>query len=91
MTVFISDLMDTSPEISTHIFDAFLIDGEMVIYTLFIKFIENLQDEILSRYDEDLNRFMKSQMPRECLKKVAMHELLDFYTSVESEQCKCNA
>ena len=60
MTVFISDLMDHTPEIATHIFDAFLIDGEKVIYTLFINFIENLEDEILKRYDEDLNRFMKS-------------------------------
>ena len=42
MTVFISDLMDGSPEIATHIFDVFLIDGEMVIYTMFIKFIETL-------------------------------------------------
>lgn len=70
MTIFISDLMDTSPEIATHIFDAFLIDGEMVIYLLFIKFIDNLQEEILERYDEDLNIFMKKEMPRECLKKV---------------------
>jgi hypothetical protein len=62
--------MDTSPEIATHIFDAFLIDGEMVIYLLFIKFIDNLQEEILERYDEDLNIFMKKEMPRECLKKV---------------------
>ena len=91
MTVFISDLMDHTPEIATHIFDAFLIDGERVIYTLFIKFIENLEDEILKRNDEDLNRFMKSEMPGECLKKVQMHELLDFYTCVESEQSKCNA
>ena len=91
MTIFISDLMDTSPQIATHIFDAFLIDGEMVIYTLFIKFIENLQDEILSRTDEDLNKFMKSEMPGECLKKVKMHELLDFYTCIESEQSNCKA
>ena len=83
--------MDDSPQIATHIFDAFLIDGERVIYTLFIKFIENLQDEILKRHDEDLNRFMKSEMPGACLKKVQMHELLDFYTCVESEQSKCNA
>ena len=88
MSIFISDLMETSPEIATHIFDAFLIDGEMVIYTLFIKFIENLQDEILSRFDEDLYRYMKYKMPGECLKKVAMHELLDFHTSLESEQSK---
>lgn len=42
MTIFIVDLMDDSPAIATHIFDAFLIDGERVIYTLFIKFIEEL-------------------------------------------------
>ena len=47
MTIFISDLMDSSPEIATHIFDAFLIDGEKVIFILFIKFIKNLEDEIL--------------------------------------------
>ena len=83
--------MDTSPEIATHIFDAFLIDGERVIYILFINFITNLESEILSLSDEHLNRFMKNEMPKACLKKKKMHELLDFYTQVESEQSKCNA
>ncbi len=59
MTIFIVDLMDDNPEIATHIFDIFLVDGEIIIYKLFIKFIENNHDEILSLRDEKLTKFLK--------------------------------
>jgi hypothetical protein len=41
ISIFISDLYEESPEIATHIFDVFLLEGEIVICTLFIKFIEH--------------------------------------------------
>lgn len=73
MTIFIVDLMDHHPHIATHIFDIFLIEGEMLIYTLFIKFIENLHDEILTKRDEHLSIYLKNKLPVECLKKVEMY------------------
>jgi len=73
MTIFIVDLMDHHPHIATHIFDIFLIDGEMFVYTLFIKFIEKLHDEILTKRDEQLSIFLKNRLPVECLNKMEMH------------------
>ena len=37
--MFVADLQTVNPEIATHIFDVFLIDGEKVIFTLITKFI----------------------------------------------------
>jgi hypothetical protein len=47
ISVFIGDLQDASPKIASHIFDCFLAEGEIVMCTLFIKFIEHSQEEIL--------------------------------------------
>ena len=79
MTIFIVDLMDQHPQIATHIFDIFLIDGEIMIYTLFMKFIENLHDEILTKKDEQLSIYLKNKLPVECLKKVEMYQLFDTF------------
>lgn len=43
MTMFIANLQDSSPDIATHIFDVFLLDGEKVIFTLLMKLI-NLKE-----------------------------------------------
>ena len=40
ITTFISDLQDHTPNIATHIFDCFLIDGEKVVFTLLMKFMQ---------------------------------------------------
>jgi hypothetical protein len=39
MTIFVANLQDSNPEVASHIFDVFLIDGERVIFTLLMKFI----------------------------------------------------
>ena len=41
ISVFIGDLHNAAPKIAAHIFDCFLLEGEIVICTLFIKFIEH--------------------------------------------------
>jgi len=40
LSIFISDLQAKHPETLTHIFDAFLIDGECVVFTLLMKIID---------------------------------------------------
>lgn len=62
LSVFISDLQSKYPDILIKIFDAFLIDGEEVIFTLLLKILDTQQGRILELYDMDLIEFMKSQM-----------------------------
>ena len=78
ITIFISDLQDYTPSVATHIFDVFLIDGESVVFTLLMKFMQLQQDEILKYYEEELQYYMRKQMPFDCLKNNPMYELLDF-------------
>lgn len=66
-----------------HIFDAFLIDGEEVIFTLLLKILDTQQDRILELYDMDLIEFMKKQMHFLCLQEYKMHTLLDFEVTSE--------
>lgn len=47
ISIFVKELFDVAPKIASHIFDCFLLEGEIVICTLFIKFIEHSQEEIL--------------------------------------------
>ena len=64
ISIFISDLNEVAPKIADHIFDCFLLEGEIVIYTLIIKFFEHSQDEILGFDDEtELTEFMKKDLP----------------------------
>jgi hypothetical protein len=67
LSLFVSDLQDSYPTTLAHIFDAFLLDGEQLIFTLLIKFIDMKQDQILEKEDMDLIFYMKSQMINECL------------------------
>lgn len=78
LSIFISDLQGKYPSILTHIFDAFLIDGEEVIFTLLLKILDTQQDKILELYDMDLIEFMKKQMHQCCLQDHEMYRLLDF-------------
>jgi hypothetical protein len=64
ISIFMSDLYQVAPKIASHIFDCFLLEGEIIICTLFIKFIEHSQEEIMSLDDEtDLIEFMKKKLP----------------------------
>lgn len=72
ISIFIGDLQEDSPDIAGHIFDVFLLEGEIVIATLFIKFIEHSQKEILECDDEDIDEFMKKRLPRNCLDQKPM-------------------
>ena len=67
ITIFISDLQDHTPSVATHIFDVFLIDGESVVFTLLMKFMQLQQEQILSYYEEELQFYMRKQMPFDCL------------------------
>ena len=63
-TIFIYD----SPEnVATQIFDVFLLDGETVIFTLLLKMIEHKEQKILSLLDHDLLKYIRTEMPNECL------------------------
>ena len=73
--------------IRDRIFDAFLIDGEEVIFTLLLKILDTQQAQILELYDMDLIEFMKSQMHQSCLKDHKIHELLDFEEVTEGFWC----
>lgn len=46
-TMFVGDLQGVYPNIALQIFDAFLIDGECVIFTLITKFITLKQEQML--------------------------------------------
>lgn len=78
LSIFISDLQAKFPKILIHIFDAFLIDGEEVIFTLLLKILDTQQDTILGLRDMDLIEFMKKNMHQQCLKDNEMYQLLDF-------------
>jgi ABC-type antimicrobial peptide transport system permease subunit len=67
LSIFIGDLQDINPEIATHILDVFLLEGEIVICTLFIKFIEHSQVKIMLLDDENFDDFIKHDLPRLCL------------------------
>ena len=43
-----------------------------------MKFMQLQQDEILKYYEEELQYYMRKQMPFDCLKNNPMYELLDF-------------
>ena len=64
-------------------------EGEIVICTLFIKFIEHSHDEMLDLTEDNFDNFIKHDLPRLCLEANPMHELLDFYTCIDSEQNPC--
>jgi len=81
--MFIANLQDSYPEIARDIFDVFLIDGEKVIFTLLLKFFTLKNDKLLTLEDNDLMKFMKEDMPKECLQENTMPELLDF-----NDQCE---
>ena len=85
ITIFISELSEHNPELATHIFDVFLLEGEIVFYTLIIKFIEHSHDKILELDDENLDKFIINDMPRLCLDANPLYELLDFHHCLESE------
>jgi len=84
MTAFVFSLMSVSPQIATHIFDVFLIEGERAIFQLIIKFIDLQEKEILHQYEDNLPEYLKKRMPFECLKKYPMYQLLDFEASIET-------
>ena len=74
-TIFVYDCPE---DIATHIFDAFLLDGEQVIFTLLINMIEHRKKEILEiQDDEDLLNYLRSGMIQDCLKAYPMTKLLD--------------
>lgn len=85
LSIFIGDLQDINPEIATHIFDVFLLEGEIVICTLFIKFIEHSAEEILELTEDNFDDFIKHDLPRLCLEAKPMYELLDFHYCLDSE------
>lgn len=57
MTAFVGDLQSVFPDIATHIFDVFLIDGECLIFILITKFI-TLQHDHMLQIVEDVD-FLK--------------------------------
>jgi hypothetical protein len=59
MTMFVANLQDSSPEIASHIFDVFLIDGEKVIYSLLMKLIDLKVDTLLNLYEDELTQYLK--------------------------------
>ena len=73
-TIFI---YDTPESVATSIFDVFLLDGEIVIFTLLIKMIEHKEEKILNTFDHDLLDYMRCEMSRECLTEIDMSTLMD--------------
>ncbi len=84
MTIFVSELQDVTPRIAAHIFDVFLVDGQGVIFTLLIKFIQ-LKEQTILEFDDidDLQDYMRKELPKDCLKEYPMHLLLDFEAQVD--------
>ena len=88
LSLFVSDLQDKYPKTLAHIFDAFLIDGEQLIFTLLIKFIDKKQEAILEKEDMELIYYMKSQMIYECLQENNMLDLLDYNYALQDLEIK---
>lgn len=77
-TIFIADLQQVTPNISVHIFDIFLIDGESLVFNLLMQFIRMKENEILKKREEDLLMYMRFQLPIDCLLEMPMHDILEF-------------
>jgi hypothetical protein len=90
MTMFVANLQDCHHEIAASIFDAFLIDGESVIFMLLMKFITLKEDTLLNLWDEDLMKYLKEDLPKECLTEFKMTDLLDFDSALECEMDSSN-
>ena len=52
---------------------------------LLMKFITLKEDTLMSLYDNDLMKYLKEDLPKECLTEFKMTDLLDFDTAVENE------
>ena len=78
MTMFIANIQDCHPDIARDIFDVFLIDGETVVFTLLLKFFSLKEEKLLNLEDNELMKFMKETMPKECLTEFKLPDLLDF-------------
>lgn len=76
-TIFIADLQHESPEIASHIFDVFLVDGESVVYSLITKFIALKEHRIYEYEDNELIIYIKQELPKECFAENTMLQLLD--------------
>lgn len=76
-TIFVYDCPE---HVATQIFDAFLLDGEQVVFTLLIKMIQLKEEEILKfgpEDDQQLLEYLRSYMILDCLKTYPMTTLLD--------------
>lgn len=85
MTMFITNLQDRYPEIASHIFDVFMVDGESVIFMLLLRFFGLKEEKLLDLWDNELMSYMREEMPMECLSEYSMPELLDFEAIIEND------
>ena len=62
-------------EISTRLFEIFILDGEHIFIRVLLRMLELKQREILKRDDTDLQRYILSEIMTECIQQYPMATL----------------
>ena len=65
-------------EISTRLFEVFILDGDLAMVRLILRMIDLKQSEILKRQDVHLQRYVLKEMIVECVEQYSTAYLLDF-------------
>ena len=70
--------LDKCPlEISTRLFDVFLMYGETGLIKVLLRAFERKQDEILARTDVELQRYVVADLLCECIESLSMAALTE--------------
>ena len=64
-------------EISTRLFEIFILDGEIKLIKVLLRMLELKKEEILARDDTELQRYILSDIITECIKDYPMAVLAD--------------
>jgi hypothetical protein len=62
---------------ASRLFEMFIIDGEMVLIKLLLRMIEMKENKILRLMDMELQRYMLSDLMKECTSEYTLAKLLD--------------
>ena len=67
----------TPLEIATRLFEIFILDGEQSLIKVILRMIDLKKDEIMRREDQELQRYILSDMIQECVEEFSIGHLLD--------------
>jgi hypothetical protein len=67
---------DLPQDVAVRVFELFLLEGERLLIKLLMRMIKLKQKKLLTLYELDLLRYIRSEMIQECLKEKSLKELL---------------